>query len=74
MHWLMAIRMYHFWWIKNFFDNSRPYNKTIFTVVEDEQVLKDAIKAVQDILGDMTKPGVGLMFTLPVGSIHGMTK
>lgn len=60
--------------LRTLLDNARPYNKTIFTVIEDEQVLNDAIEAVQDILGDMTKPGVGLMFTLPIGSIHGMTR
>ncbi|NMA94539.1 MAG: hypothetical protein GX974_00690 [Clostridiales bacterium] len=60
--------------LRTLLDNARPYNKTIFTVVEDEEVLKDAIEAVQDILGDMGKPGVGLMFTVPVGSIHGMTR
>lgn len=60
--------------LRAFIDNARPYNKTIFTVIEDEEVLKNAIEAVQNIVGDMTKPGVGLMFTLPIGSIHGMTK
>lgn len=60
--------------LRTWLDDARPYNKTIFTVVEDEEVLRAAIEAVENILGDMTKPGVGLMFTLPVGSIHGMTK
>ncbi len=53
-------------------DNARPYNKTIFTVIEDDQVLKDTVQAVKEILGDMQEPGVGLMFTLPVGEIYGM--
>lgn len=60
--------------LRSLLDNARPYNKTIFTVIEDDELLKEAIEAVQNILGDMSKPGVGLMFTLPVGSIHGMTK
>lgn len=60
--------------LRTLLDNAKPYNKTIFTVIEDDIVLKNAIEAVQDILGDMTSPGVGLMFTLPVGSIHGMTR
>ena len=49
--------------LRSFIDNARPYNKTIFTVIEDEEVLKNAIEAVQNILGDMTKSGVGLMST-----------
>lgn len=58
--------------LRTLFDNARPYNKTIFTVIEDEEVLEDAVKAVKEILGDMEKPGVGLMFTLPIGKIYGM--
>lgn len=58
--------------IRSFLDNSRPYNKTIFTVIEDEEVLLKAVHTVKEILGDITKPGVGMMFTLPVGNIYGM--
>ncbi len=58
--------------LRNLLDDSRPYNKTIFTVIEDDEVLEDAVKAVKEILGDMKKPGVGLMFTLPIGKIYGM--
>ena len=55
--------------LRNLLDGARPYNKTIFTVIEDENILEEAVKAVKEILGDMSNPGVGLMFTLPVGNI-----
>ena len=58
--------------LRTLMDNARPYNKTIFTVIEDEEMLARAVRSVKDILGDMEKPGVGLMFTLPVGNIYGM--
>lgn len=58
--------------IRSFLDNSRPYNKTIFTVIEDEETLLEAVKSVKFILGDISKPGVGMMFTLPIGNIYGM--
>lgn len=58
--------------IRSFLDNARPYNKTIFTVIEDEEVLSEAVKTVKEILGDINKPGVGMMFTVPVGNIYGM--
>lgn len=58
--------------IRAFLDNSRPYNKTIFTVIEDDEVLKKAVKSIKSILGDIEKPGVGMMFTLPVDNIYGM--
>ena len=58
--------------IRIFLDNARPYNKTIFTVIEDEETLTEAIKVVKGILGNINKPGVGMMFTLPVGNVYGL--
>lgn len=58
--------------LRNLLDNSRPYNKTIFTVIKDDKILEKAVKAVKEIVVDIYKPGVGMMFTLPVGNIYGM--
>lgn len=58
--------------IRTFLDNARPYNKTIFTVIEDEETLVKAVSTVKAILGDINKPGVGMMFTLPVGDVYGL--
>lgn len=60
--------------LRNLLDNSRPYNKTIFTVVEDKDLLDKAIESVKNVVGDIHRPGVGMMFTLPVGNIYGMSK
>ena len=60
--------------LRNLLDESRPYNKTIFTVIKDDEILDKAVKAVKEIVGDIYKPGVGMMFTLPIGNIYGMDK
>lgn len=60
--------------LRTVLDNNRPFNKVIFSVVKDEEVLNDAIAAVEDILGDMSRPGVGLMFVMPVDRVVGWTK
>ncbi len=52
-------------------DNTRPFNKTIFTVIEDKEILEKAVQAVKEILGDMKDPGCGLMFTLPLDNVYG---
>lgn len=48
----------------------REENKTIMCVLEDEQVLL-ARAAVHAILGDLSKPDTGIMFTVPVDFIEG---
>lgn len=58
--------------LQKYLDSSRPYNKTIFTIIEDEELLDTAIKTVKEIVGDLNKLGVGVMFTVPIGKVYGM--
>ncbi len=58
--------------IRSIIDNSRPYNKTVFTVIEDEETLEKAVNAAKEVFGDVYEPGIGMMFTMPVGNVYGM--
>ncbi|MGI6698958.1 MAG: P-II family nitrogen regulator [Christensenellales bacterium] len=58
--------------IRLFLDSAKPYNKTIFTVIDNEEVLAKAVESVCSILGDIDKPGVGMMFTVPVNNVYGI--
>lgn len=46
-------------------------NKTIFSVIEREEQVDRAMAAVEKVLGDMDKPGTGMMFVLPVVKFKG---
>jgi len=52
---------------------NRPYNKTILSVVEDELV-EAAVKGIEGVCGSFSRPGTGLIFTLPVDGIWGWRK
>lgn len=58
--------------LKKFMQDSLPYNKTIFTVVENERSLNEAVAVVQKVIGDVPKPGVGFMFSLPISKTYPM--
>ena len=58
--------------IRSFIENSKPYNKTIFTVIDDEELLEKTVKTVKKVLGDINEPGVGMIFTMPVGKVYGI--
>lgn len=60
--------------LKSFFDREHPYNKTIFTVVESDELLDKVVNAIQKVVGNLDKPNEGLMFTVPVGRVIGMSK
>ena len=57
---------------KDFMKGNKPYNKTIFSVVHNEEVVQQAKKLVEKIVGSLDNPGTGIMFTLPVDWAAGL--
>lgn len=55
--------------LKMRFEGVRPYSKTIFTVLENEDLVKRTAAAVRDVLVDIDSPGAGFMFSVPIGEI-----
>jgi len=50
---------------------SRAANRTLFCVADDEKV-DAAISLIQDVCGNLSTPGVGIVFTVPVGRVVGL--
>ncbi|MBE3067945.1 MAG: hypothetical protein IMZ73_11055 [Chloroflexi bacterium] len=46
-------------------------SRTIFTIVRDEMVEK-IISVTEQIVGDLNKPGTGILVVLPADSVHGL--
>lgn len=61
-----------FGYLRNLMDGAHPYNKTIFTLINSAELAEKAVQAVKEVVGDMNRPGVGLMFTVPVGNVYGI--
>ena len=59
--------------LRKHLNESKPYNNTIFTLVPDERI-DEVIDSIQKITGDMSKPGTGIIFTVPVGRVVGFPK
>lgn len=51
--------------LKALLEGARPYNKTIFTVLDSEELVERTVEAVRDVLGDADHPSVGFMFSYP---------
>lgn len=49
----------------------REKNKTIFTVLQDDQVGK-AVDAVEKVVGDINEKDTGIIFTVPIDFTKGM--
>jgi len=51
---------------------SRPYNKTILSVVEDDEKIERALALIEQICGSFSEPGAGIAFTLPLDRVFGL--
>lgn len=59
--------------LRLFLDNPRPDSKTIFFIVQDEQV--DIVrKTVDDVLEGINNPNTGIIFGIPVTFADGLMK
>lgn len=55
---------------KALFEEVRPHSKTIFTVLDNENLVERAVEAVRDVLTDVDRPGAGFMFSIPIARIY----
>jgi nitrogen regulatory protein P-II 1 len=58
---------------RNLMQESRAGNKTIFTLVDENKIDRVA-KAIEQIIGPLDSPGTGILITLPVRNVYGITK
>ena len=47
-------------------------HRTIFTVVDSEEMVDRLIEITQDIIGDLNQPHKGVLFVLPVARVVGL--
>jgi hypothetical protein len=59
--------------IKKTLRNMEPSNKMIFTVVRDKETIDKAICTVKSLCGDLTEPGKGILFALPLSFVDGLS-
>jgi len=52
--------------------SNRLPNRTIFSVIKDEQTLDLAMEVVEKICGDLGESSTGIMFAVPVSHVKGL--
>ncbi len=51
---------------------SRVQNYTVFSVIRTDETLEKAVALVRSVVGDMARPGTGILFVLPVSRVEGL--
>ena len=57
--------------LQTLISRSRPQNRTILSVVEDEKV-DTAIALLQEVCGELATPATGIAFTIPLDRVVGL--
>jgi nitrogen regulatory protein P-II 1 len=58
--------------VRSLASQSRAENRTLLCVVEDEKA-DAAIAMVQEVCGDLNRPGAGIAFTVPISRVVGLS-
>ncbi|MEG1972119.1 MAG: hypothetical protein RR315_03095 [Oscillospiraceae bacterium] len=59
--------------LRQFLNPERPKGKLLLTVLSDEQV-STATKIIDDSLGGLEKPDTGILFTIPLDNVIGLSE
>jgi nitrogen regulatory protein PII len=59
---------------REFMKGNKPYNKTIFSIIKEEAKIKTLEKLIEEICGDLSEAGTGILFTIPVDYVKGIRK
>ena len=59
---------------KEYMRGNKPYNKTIFAVIEDEACVQHLCRLLDAVCGDLAGPGTGILFTIPVDFCKGLLR
>ena len=57
---------------KQFMKGSRPYNKTIFSLVENDEKVDRLVALIEKVVGSLSEPGTGILFTVEVDRVFGL--
>jgi nitrogen regulatory protein P-II 1 len=57
---------------QSLFSSASAYNKTILSVVDDREKIKEALDMIEEVCGSLSEPGVGIAFTVSIGQVRGL--
>ena len=52
--------------------SNRLPNRTVFSVIEDDETLEQAMQVIEDVVGDLGDSTTGIMFAIPVTRVKGL--
>jgi nitrogen regulatory protein PII len=60
--------------IEDLFEHEEKYSRTIFSVVDSDEVVDRVVAATERVVGDLMKPKAGLLVVLPTARVYGLRR
>ncbi len=57
--------------LRALFEVDRDDNRTILTVIKEEQI-ETVQKVINEVVGDLSEPNTGILFTVPIDFVEGI--
>lgn len=54
--------------------SQESFSRTLFTAVDNQEIVDEVVKAAQRVIGDLSNPNTGVLFVLPVVQAFGLQK
>lgn len=60
--------------IENLLAHEEKLNRTIFTIVENDEMVNKIVETTEKIIGNLNKPNTGILAVLPVAKVFGLKR
>lgn len=60
--------------LDDFLERDEDFNRTLFTVVDDDAMIDRIIAVTEAVTGDLDEPNTGLLVVLPIARARGMNR
>ena len=58
--------------LEDFFSSNEEGNRTLFSVVNDDQMVDNILEATESVVGELSQPNTGVLIVLPVVKTYGI--
>lgn len=60
--------------LEDLLEHEERHNRTLITVVPNDEMVDKVLKATQDLIGNLNLPNTGIMAVLPLARAYGLEK
>jgi hypothetical protein len=60
--------------LEDLMGHEESLNRTLFTVVPNDEMVDKVLAATQDLIGDLNQPNTGILAVIPVARVYGLDR